>query len=672
MVNSFNKVFLGAAGTSTGGPSDDQFNRVSFLSHFEGANNGVNDAFDDGSSNDHTISNTLNPTQGSFGPFARPDGEWGVALDGTASFLRATGAGDISGNFTLEAWVFMNATNGNYLHLTHNSGVINVVNIYNGSVQNFLFGTAAQPSQTTTEFNDTTWDAKVWTHLAIVRVSNTVKFYVNGVADATTVSLTGNLTDLEYIGTGRSFTSAGQVFDGKVSNVRFSSTARYTSNFTPPTAAFATDSDTDLLTCQSNRFVDNSSNGHEITPSGSAAVSAFGPFLTSAVYDPAVNGASAHFDGNADYLSSANSSDWALANGAFTIEAWVFIKPSESVKQSIIGHWTNGDRGWQARTEPSGSGYKLRWTWTTDGSSDSSYTGSIVAAFGTWNHVAWVRASNTITLYVNGVAGGTVSGVNIHAPSTPLVIGDWDSNAGDVNGNISNLRLVKGTAVYTSNFTPPTAPLTAITNTKLLLNMVDGQAIDSAAQNNLTLFGNTKTSTAQYKYGTSSLLLDGTGDYAVIYDAHTVGKGDFTIELWARRSATNNGGFFQFSASALNSSSGAGPGIGVYEGGIYLYFGKTGALQGKDLGGTLPGVGTWFHVAYVRSNGVIQVYVNGTAYGATTDSTVDYTDSVLTLGGWYSSSFLFHGNIDDFRISHMARYTSNFTVPSEPFANKGQ
>ena len=244
LVNSFNKVFLGAAGTSTG-ESDDQFNRVSFLSHFEGANNGVNNAFDDGSASNHTITAAGNVTQGSFGPFARPDGEWGVALDGTASFLRATGAGDISGNFTLEAWVFMNSVDGNYLHLTHNSGVINVVNIYNGSVQNFLFGTAAQPGQSTTEFNDTTWDAKVWTHLAIVRASNTVKFYVNGVADATTVSLTGNLTDLEYIGTGRSFTSAGQVFDGKVSNVRFSSTARYTSNFTPSTTYFYSDSDTD-------------------------------------------------------------------------------------------------------------------------------------------------------------------------------------------------------------------------------------------------------------------------------------------------------------------------------------------------------------------------------------------------------------------------------------------
>ena len=71
LVNSFNKVFLGAAGTSGEGPPEDEFNRVSFLSHFEGANNGVNNAFDDGSTSNHTISANGNVTQGSFAPFVR-------------------------------------------------------------------------------------------------------------------------------------------------------------------------------------------------------------------------------------------------------------------------------------------------------------------------------------------------------------------------------------------------------------------------------------------------------------------------------------------------------------------------------------------------------------------------------------------------------------------------
>ena len=103
----FNTGLLGAAGSSA--PSDDQFNRVSFLSHFEGSNNGVNNAFDDSSSNNHTISNTGSPTQGSFGPFARPDGEWGVSFDGDDYLTVAeTGADEFTfgtGDFTIEGWI---------------------------------------------------------------------------------------------------------------------------------------------------------------------------------------------------------------------------------------------------------------------------------------------------------------------------------------------------------------------------------------------------------------------------------------------------------------------------------------------------------------------------------------------------------------------------------------
>ena len=67
------KIMMGSGAVDL--PSDDQFNRVSFLSHFDGANNGVNNAFDDGSDSNHTITANGNVTQGSFGPFARPDGE---------------------------------------------------------------------------------------------------------------------------------------------------------------------------------------------------------------------------------------------------------------------------------------------------------------------------------------------------------------------------------------------------------------------------------------------------------------------------------------------------------------------------------------------------------------------------------------------------------------------
>ena len=74
------KIMMGSGAVDL--PSDDEFNRTSFLSHFDGANNGVNNVFDDASASNHTMTASGNVTQGSFSPFARPDGEFGVDTSG--------------------------------------------------------------------------------------------------------------------------------------------------------------------------------------------------------------------------------------------------------------------------------------------------------------------------------------------------------------------------------------------------------------------------------------------------------------------------------------------------------------------------------------------------------------------------------------------------------------
>ena len=674
----FNTGLLGAAGSSA--PSDDQFNRVSFLSHFNGSNNGVNNAFDDGSSSNHTITANGNVTQGSFGPFVRPDGEWAVNLGSSINTLRAVGAGDISGDFTIETWVFMNNDNGNYVHLTYNvGGIINVFNVYNGSVQNFLFGTSSTSGQTTLEFNDTTWDAGVWTHLAAVRSSGTLKMYVNGVADATTsTAVSGNLTDLEYIGTGRSFTSDARIFDGKVSNVRFSSTARYTSNFTPPTAPFTTDSDTNLLTCQSNRFVDNSSNGHTITPSGNAAVTAFGPFLTSSVYKAGTNGASVYMDGDGDYLQAANSADFDLGTGNFTWECYANIDDITRTQWFFSVFTTSsGQNAWGLRLESNGT---LNAYFSGDGGESPTTIGVAEASSGltenAWHHIAVVKngtGSNNIQVYVDGVSKVTGTFGAIHDTNLPFRVGRQgnDSYAQYFLGYISDVRIVKGTAVYTGNFTPPSAPLTAITNTKMLLNMADAQAVDSAAQNNLTLIGNTDTSTGQAKFGNTSLFYDGSGDGAYYENGAALGTGDWTIEtfLWVNDFDANLG-VFQYGGAdgALGSLVLTNQKIRVVSSNVAVRLETSGTINAQ----------TWYHVAYVSYNGTIKVYINGTADSTTFDAsstTWTFTDTNVYVGARYYSSAVqapFDGYLDEFRVSHFARYTSNFTAPTKAFADKGQ
>ena len=71
-------------------------------------------------------------------------------------------------------------------------------------------------------------------------------------------------------------------------------------------------------------------------------------------------------------------------------------------------------------------------------------------------------------MYLNGVSQGTPTGIDLGTSTARVFnIGAY-GGASYFNGNISNVRFVTGTAVYTSNFTPPTAALTAISGTSIL------------------------------------------------------------------------------------------------------------------------------------------------------------------------------------------------------------
>ena len=97
-----------------------------------------------------------------------------------------------------------------------------------------------------------------------------------------------------------------------------------------------------------------------------------------------------------------------------------------------------------------------------------------------WYHVAAARSGSTTKLFVDGILEGSASDSNDYAQSKPLEIGRQQStNTNLLEGFISNIRIVKGTALYTSNFTPPTRELTNVTNTKLLCcqsNVTSGAA----------------------------------------------------------------------------------------------------------------------------------------------------------------------------------------------------
>ena len=671
MPRSFDSVFYGAAGTDTDtGPSDDEFNRVSFLSHFDGANNGVNNAFDDGSADNLTITTAGNMAQGSFGPFARPDGEW--AFNNTASTndsfkVTAHDNFDMTNPFTIEGWIFIPDLAVNKLlfgrennyWMTHDyQGIGGASGKLGFSYQNSgSWGTINASAATV---------ANTWYFLQATYVGTTVTFYINGVSQGTaSVGSPSSNTDKPFY----VLSGPGAKYAGTASNVRLSSVARSTSL---PTAKFTSDSDTELLVCQSNRFVDNGPDGHTITTTAGASVTSFGPFLTSAVYDAAVNGASAYFDGSGDRLHTPEDASTRVAASNFTFEAWVYPTTTTTSQKMIF---TQGAPGVYSPFNVYVQGTTVRIYISINGTSwniASNSTSSNPIQVEAWNHIALVRNGTTIGLYINGVADNTyaVSTTAFFTPTRETSVGGRDGEE-YFPGYITDARLVIGTAVYTSAFTLPTAPLTAITNTKLLLNMADGQAIDSAAQNNLTLFGNAKISTGQAKFGDTSLYLDGTGDAAQIAtttNSFAFGTGDYTVEMWLYLTAVNeNDQIFDMrtSDSSVNPGSyldsSARPNLYI-SGGVRL------------TSNTAISANTWTHFAICRASGTTRIFQAGQVTGTLNSDTYNIVAGKLMLGARYNSAGTNNGQgyWEDVRVSKMARYTSNFTAPAEAFPDKGQ
>jgi hypothetical protein len=337
----------------------------------------------------------------------------------------------------------------------------------------------------------------------------------------------------------------------------------------------------------------------------------------------------------------------------------------------ILNSSYNGNNGdWIIRVGAGGLAGKWEST-TWFGGTPYTASSNNNAVAGTWTHIAGVRNGNTFTLYINGVAQTTTAtntnSVGSSSLST-LICGDNTSGV-LLTGYVNDLRVVKGTAVYTSNFTPPTAPLTAITNTSLLLNYTNAGIIDNAEMNNLETVGNAQISTAQSKFGGASMYFDGSGD-ALALPANinlAMGSGDFTIEMWvyaalASNSTTVGGSWPRF--FTLGTAQGSGNINSYVASGATVYIDIDGA--GGPLSFTASTLlnSTWNHYAITRSGTTLKAFVNGTQVASSTAS--NNLNLAATTQSWIgaisSSAGTFNGYIDDLRITKgYARYTANFT-----------
>ena len=167
-----------------------------------------------------------------------------------------------------------------------------------------------------------------WNHFAVTRSGSTMYWFTNGTLNGTqtySTAIGSNTIDVQIGTTG---SGSGDPVNGYISNLRVvKGTAVYTSSFTPSTTPLTAITNTSLLTCQSNRFIDNSSNAFTITKYNDVSVQGFSPFAPLTVYNPATNGGSMYLDGTTDFVktpSDASLSSTLLASN-FTIECWIYV-----------------------------------------------------------------------------------------------------------------------------------------------------------------------------------------------------------------------------------------------------------------------------------------------------------------------------------------------------------
>jgi hypothetical protein len=666
-----------------------------------------------------TVTRVGTPTTNLAGPY-QTDGYWSNYFGTTTSdnIYAANNAAFAIGvnNFTVEFWAYWTAWAGTNQRMIlmgqSGSSPFEISRDSAADVLKIYTNTSAKISYTWTPTLAT------WYHVAVVRSgtgTNQLVLYINGTNVATGTSADSISANNFFIG-GLNW-AAGYNMQGNISNVRFvNGTAVYTGNFAPPTApltatqsagtniAAVTGTATALLTCQSNRFRDNSSNNFTITTSGSPSAQ----YIIQPFTAPTPSFGAALFNGSTDYLTVPGNSVFDFGSGNFTIEAWLyFTNAGANALQTIYSNYTS--------FTPAGSIFFGK---------HSTYSGRVVVYFSSystgsalliepalppnnaWTHYALVRNGNTFTLYQNGVATTTSTAFTgvATAATPPQYVGCAGDAINTYNfpGYMSNFRIVKGIAVYTGAFTPPTGPVTQTggtyssttnvntsipsANMSLLLNFTDSNYtsaptgaqntifVDSSAnQFDITRSGNPSQGsfTPYWPDRYWSVFFSGSSDYLSITPTgpqaltfqHT---GDFTYECWVYWYGTVPSDWpmiFDTRPSNIGYSNAIACNIHFSTFRLNFYLDSTNYYWGATA---FPS-NSWVHVAVVRSGGVVRIYQNGVVGTDTRANSNTFTSAAtLRIGANIANIGWWPGYISNFRVHSTALYTANFTPSTAP------
>jgi len=669
-----------------------------------------NRRFVDNSSNALTITGSGDAGTRSFTPYAENATTVGSAyFDGTGDYLTIGTAANwallhnSAAQWTIDFWVYPITYNGSLLETCDSSsqtgiflgftaGGLLVLQIMRGVTSSFVMDITGNIASQ--KYN--------WSHIQISYdfslASNNVSIHVNGVANtASAGSFTktanapssSNPTSPLYVG----YSTSSQ-FQGYIADLRVRTGIAVSTAPTLPTTSVSRDANTQLLALQyrqgenNHRFLDESPVKAITTRTGNPSMGSFSPF--------AQQGWSVSFDGNGDYINVATNAALALGTGDFTIECWVnlsttsgtyipFMQSSSSTSSAsnVIWFFAYASNLLILQTHASG-GFTCTTAWTP--------------VTGRWYHVAAVRQSGTIRLFVDGVSGavsttGTPSGYSLGEAG--MAVGMM-ATPYYLTGFISNARVVKGFALYTATFTPPTTSLSVVSGTILLTARSATNGFDITGQGfSISLLGDAKTRSfspfskytadvynAAYSPAVhgGSAYFDGTGDYLYISTtvASYLGTNNHTVEFWMYPDGTQA----QYSVPWY------------YDGSIVYYF-SIGSNAPADvsllLGGGSPWsvqlsagnaeyvkiLNTWTHVVITRSGTAFRMFLNGklVGYGTAAQSIAapnprfsigwDLVNATTLYKGWISNFRIINGSIPTaYQTASTTTGTQVFSIPT--------
>lgn len=675
----------------------------------------INNAFIDASKLPKTVTSvgdaSILANQSKFGGLAG-------YFDGNGDYLTVSPT-PLSGNtstLTIESWIYIESVGANGWPIVSQSA-----NSASGDQQFYISGSnggaANQNKLRFTRGSDfvsavdligaTSLPLNQWIHIAYTSDGTTARLFVNGVLDASTNLSTGWVDTAQAYLVAASINSAlpqNQAFaKGKIADLRVSQgIARYKGSFLPfpvqPFAADTLDSDwSNTVLLLKGEGLNNSTNVVDESPSSkSISVAGNARVVTT---EKKFGSSSLYFDGSGDYLTLSNTNDFGLSTADFTIEMWVkpAVAPQTGSSMTLLDSRASmGYAPFTASLYGNTNGTTLGFF---DGSGNAyMQTSSPTIPVGSWSHVAWVRKSGVMSLYVNGVAcvvsaGSAASaGAIDFGTSLPLKIGiAADSSAGAYNGYLDNLRITKGVARYSSNFTVP-ADIPTITKTgdaswAKVVYLLNPNSFDlSSIFSDISSFaksvvpgGNAKNSSLIVKTGDRSLLLDGDGDnlYSAAGGELRLGTEDFTVESWVYLAGNSNpdpqnrklaailtlersfDGAEEFLFYINGDSQTTGSSVGIYSYGDNV-------ISSAEIPYAITQQ-TWHHMAVTRRQGVASFFVDGTLIGTKPFNANISSVNGIKIGGRNTSNnykYFLNGYIDDLRITKgVARYTVSF-VPA--------